>query len=350
MSDSAQGAVPFVSVIIPTRNEGRFISACLDSVLNGDYPLNRLEFVIVDALSTDGTRELIRQRISDAVPLRVLDDRERNIPRALNAAIRAARGSFLVRLDAHNIYAEDYIRRCVERLVRGEADMVGGVWHVVPRTNGAWGRAVAAVLTEPFGVGNAHYRTRKLTEPTLVDTVPYFACGREFFDRFGLYDDDIPGSEDMVYNLRVRKRGGRILLDPEIQSWYHARTELKAFVRHNLRNGFWAVLPLAWGVRFRARHFTPLVFVAAITVLSATWLFQGRFGWMLAVVLGTYLAAATFVSLRTAVRQRAPLQLVLMPLAFAVLHVFYGIGSLAGLGALAFKMLRSKAERSTAAA
>jgi len=204
VSASPREAVPSVTVIIPTRNEGRFIAGCLDSVLTGEYPVDRLEILVIDAFSTDGTRALIRARKAAGAPIRILDDSEGNIPRALNAAIRESRGEILIRLDAHNTYAKDYLRRCVERLVAGEAEIVGGVWHAVPRTRGAWGRAVTAALSEPFGVGDAHYRTRTLTQPTLVDTVPFFACQRALFDRFGFFDDNIPGSEDMVYNSRVR--------------------------------------------------------------------------------------------------------------------------------------------------
>lgn len=338
-SDSPRRPVPFVSVIIPTCNEGRFIAQCLDSVLKGDYPLDRLEIVVVDAMSIDETRDLIWARQTAGVPIRILDDTQGNLPRALNLAIRESRGEILIRLDAHNTYARDYLCRCVERLVKGEADIVGGVWHVVPRTGGAWGRAVAAVLGEPFGVGNAHYRTRRLTKPTLVDTVPYFACYRTLFDRFGLYDETIPVSEDMVYNSRLRRAGGRILLDPAIESWYQARTELRLFVRHNLRNGYGAILPLHWGKRFRARHFAPLVFVTVMTVLALMGLLKTGAGWLFVMALVTYVAAAAAVALRVAIRDRAPLQFALMPVVFSVLHVTYGIGSVAGMCVITWRVL-----------
>lgn len=326
-----------MTVIIPTRNEGPFIADCLDSVLTGAYPVDRLEILVIDALSTDETRDVIRARADSGVPIRIIDDLERNLPRAINAGIRASRGEILVRLDAHTTYAPDYLRKCVERLVAGEADIVGGVWHVVPRTRGAWGRAVAAVLSEPFGVGNAHYRTRRLTEPTLVDTVPYFACRRDLFDWFGFFDDTIPVSEDMVYNSALQAAGGRILLDPTIESWYQARTELTSFVKHNLRNGYGAMLPLFWGVRLRARHFAPLGFVSMMAVLGVIWLLQWRLGWLFGGVLVAYLLMAVGTALRTAVREHAPSQLFLMPIGFFVLHASYAVGSVAGTCVVTWK-------------
>ena len=338
MSDFSREDVPAVTVIIPTRNEGRFIADCLDSVLTGEYPVDHLEILVIDALSTDETRDVITARKAMGAPIRILDDSDGNLPRALNLAIRESRGEILIRLDAHNTYAKDYLRRCVERLVAGEAEMVGGVWHVVPRTRGAWGLAVAAVLSEPFGVGNAHYRTRRLTRPTLVDTVPYFACRRALFDRFGFFDDSIPGSEDMVYNSHLRESGGRILLDPAIESWYQARTDLRLFVKHNLRNGYWATLPLHWGVRFRARHFAPLMFVSVMTVLALSSLLQQRFAWLFVGALVTYVLGAAGVALRVAVLERAPMQFALMPVVFSVLHVSYGIGSVAGVCVLIWRM------------
>jgi len=338
-SDSPRRHVPLVSVIIPTRNEGRFIANCLDSVLTGEYPVDRLEIIVIDALSTDETREVIRAREFSGASIRIIDDHERNLPRAINAGIRAARGEILVRLDAHTTYAPDYLRKCVERLVADDADIVGGVWHVVPRTQGAWGRAVAAVLSEPFGVGNAHYRTRRLTEPTFVDTVPYFACRRELFDRFGFYDDSIPVSEDMVYNSALQAAGGRILLDPAIESWYQARTEFTTFVKHNVRNGYGAMLPLFWGVRLRARHFAPLGAVSMMAVLALMGLLQRRLGWLFVGVLVTYLLVAVATAFRTARRERAASQLVLMPIAFLVLHASYAIGSVLGASVVTWKRL-----------
>jgi glycosyltransferase involved in cell wall biosynthesis len=88
MSDLSQEEVPAVTVIIPTRNEGRFIAKCLDSVLTGEYPVDRLEILVIDALSTDETRAVISARKAMGVPIRILDDTEGNIPRALNPAIR----------------------------------------------------------------------------------------------------------------------------------------------------------------------------------------------------------------------------------------------------------------------
>ena len=334
--------MPSVSVIIPTRNEGRFIADCLDSVLTGEYPVDRLEILVIDALSTDETRDVISARKAMGAPIRILDDTEGNIPRALNLAIRASRGEILIRLDAHNTYARDYLRRCVERLVAGEAEIVGGVWHAVPRTAGAWGRAVTAVLSEPFGVGNAHYRTRRLTQPTLVDTVPYFACRRTLFDRFGFFDDSIPCSEDMVYNSHLRELGGRILLDPAIESWYQTRTDPTPFIKHNLRNGIGAVLPLHWGVRFRLRHFAPLMFISAMTVLALISMLQPRLAWLFIGALVIYVLVAAGVALRVAVRERAPMQFALMPVVFFVLHVSYGIGSVAGICVLIWRTLGTR--------
>ena len=50
-----------VSIIIPCRNEEKFIGECLDSIIANDYPEDKLEILVVDGLSEDRTREIIKR-------------------------------------------------------------------------------------------------------------------------------------------------------------------------------------------------------------------------------------------------------------------------------------------------
>jgi glycosyltransferase involved in cell wall biosynthesis len=109
------GRLPFVSVIIPARNEGEYIERCLASLIAQDYPVDRLEILFVDGMSTDATRAIVADYCRRYQHLRLLENPRRVVPAALNIGLRAARGEIIVRVDGHCLLAPDYISRCVER-------------------------------------------------------------------------------------------------------------------------------------------------------------------------------------------------------------------------------------------
>ena len=109
-------SVPLVTVIMPVRNEEQFLPRCLDSLLANDYPHERLEMLIADGMSTDRSREILAAYSQRFPFVRVLDNPARTAPTGLNVAIRQAQGDLIVRVDAHTVFAPDYIRQCVHLL------------------------------------------------------------------------------------------------------------------------------------------------------------------------------------------------------------------------------------------
>jgi glycosyltransferase involved in cell wall biosynthesis len=319
-------------VVIPCRNEARYITVCLDSILANDYPRNRLEVLIADGMSEDGTREIIDKYSRLRSEVRCLDNPKRITPSALNIGVANARGEVIIRMDAHARIAGDYIRRCVAGLSRYRVDCVGGVMHTLPQEHTPVGRAIAAALGSGFGVGNSRFRVHP-SEPTYVDTV-FGACyRREVFERVGLFNERLPRTQDFEFNARLRRGGGRILLLPGIVSYYYVRVGLGRFWGDNFNNGVWAVLPFARSrvVPVSWRHLVPLVFVALLMVSALLAPRSAAARLVLAAVAGAYLAAAASASVLIAWRRREPRFLAVMPVVFSALHVAYGLGSLWGL-------------------
>ena len=155
---STGAAGPFVSIIIPCRNERGFIATCLDSVLRDGFPLDRLEVLVVDGGSGDGTRDIVEEYSARFPCVRLLDNPRRAVPSALNIGIARASGDVIMRMDAHAELERGYIAGCLAALDEHNADNVGGIWKIVPRSPTAIGRAVVKALSHPFGVGNARYR------------------------------------------------------------------------------------------------------------------------------------------------------------------------------------------------
>jgi glycosyltransferase involved in cell wall biosynthesis len=331
--------IPFVSIVIPCRNEEKFIGNCLDSIIENDYPPNMLEILIVDGESEDKTKEIINEYSQKYPFIRLLCNPNKVTPFALNIGIENAKGEIIMRMDAHATYEKDYISKCVKYINEYEADNVGGAMITIPRDNTFVGRAIVSALSHRFGVGGSVFRTGS-KEPRWVDTVFGGCYKREVFDKIGLFNENLVSTQDMEFNQRLIKAGGKILLHPEIVSNYYTRSDFKSFCKNNLRNGIWAIYPLKFVAHIPVswRHFIPLVFVSGLigsAVLSAFFHF---FLWLLLFVVGSYSLANIYFSFKITTKEKDFRYLFVMPIIFASLHVVYGLGSFWGLLRVVFSL------------
>ena len=325
-------AAAFVSVIIPVRNERAFIATCLDSVLENGYPLDRLEILAVDGASEDGTRSVLEAYARRFAAVRVVDNPKTITPVALNLGIERARGEVIVRLDAHARIAPGYLTQCVAWLETSGAANVGGVMRTLPQGKGLLAEAIAVALSHRFGVGNSAFRTSS-AKPRWVDTVFGGCYRREVFYCVGGFNERLPRGQDLEFNLRLKRAGGRTLLVPSIRCDYFARTGLIAFLRHNWTNGVWAVRPFFESeiVPVRPRHLVPFLFVVTLgaALAAACWPAVGS-GPVLA--LGScYLGVALGASALAAWSKHDARFLVALLAVFLSLYLAYGLGSLWGL-------------------
>ena len=327
---------PFVSIVIPCRNEALFIERCLSSILATDYDC--FEIVVADGMSVDGTRELLDSLAARDRRLRIIDNPERTTPFALNRAIAASQGEIVVRFDAHAVMPPGYIRRCVELLDSSGAANAGGSIRTLPQSSGPFSGPIVAVLGSRFGVGNSAFRTAPNDQgPRPSDTVFGGCWRRTLFDRMGGFNEKLVRSQDIEFNLRIARAGGKIMLDPQMICDYYARSTLAAFWSHNFSNGVWAVLPFALSdiVPVRPRHLVPLAFVASLAASTIL-----PFPWSIA-VLAAYATVNLAASIQIAIAHHRAAWLALLPIAFASLHLAYALGSAYGCLKLAALKLRA---------
>jgi glycosyltransferase involved in cell wall biosynthesis len=322
--------VPFVSIIIPCRNEEKFISICLNSIIEQDYPKDKIEVLVVDGMSDDGTREIIEKHIRNSVSIRMFDNPGRIVPKALNIGIKNVRGEIIIRMDAHNIYEKDYISKCIKYLYEYKADNVGGIWITLPGTNTLVSRSIALSLSHPFGVGNAYFRTGLLT-PRETDTVPFGCYRKEVFGKIGNFNENLVRNQDIEFNLRLKKAGGKVLLVPDIVSYYHARSTLKSLFRQNFLNGFWVLYSIRLGkLPFSLRHLIPFLFAVSLTGSLCLSFFSKFFSYLFAFIFCLYLSVNSFFSFKLSLKYGLKYFPALVA-SFAVLHISYGLGSLWGI-------------------
>lgn len=327
----AQEALPFVSVIVPCRNEQRHIAQCLDSILANDYPSHRMEILVVDGISEDRTREIVKGYAQRDPGVCLVDNPKKIIPAAMNTGIQRAKGDTIIKMDAHSTYQRNHIRLCVTYQEKYGAENVGGVWKMLPGSETAAAQAIVLGLAHRFGSGNAKIKVGA-SQPTWSDSVSFGCFRKELFSRIGLFNEDLRRSSDMDMNMRIRAAGGRILLVPEIVVNYYGDPNLKAFWRHNFADGVWATYVLKFGSKaWSWRHWAPLGFLLALVGLFALSPMVSWFLWLGLVLAGVYLLVSVMASLQIALREKSLKLFFLLPVVFAIRHFAHGLGAALGL-------------------
>ncbi|MBI4001536.1 MAG: glycosyltransferase family 2 protein [Nitrospira defluvii] len=321
---------PRVTVLVPCRNEERFITACVESILDNDYPKNRLEILVIDGMSHDETRTIVSRYATRHSLIRLLDNVKRTTPCGLNVGIAEATGDIVVRMDAHSAYPKNYISGLVDWLSKSAADNVGGVCMTLPADDSPMAQAIARGLSHPFGVGTSYFRIGT-SKPRWVDTVFGGCYRKDVFDRIGLFDEQLVRNQDDEFNHRLIARGGRILLVPEVVSYYYPRRSLGQLWRMYYQYGYFKPL-VAWKVGRigTVRQLVPIVCLALLVGLSIAAIGSHTSRFVLLMLVAVYLLADFAVSF--AVGLSGGFRCAgWMLLVFPALHVSYGVGYLRGM-------------------
>lgn len=317
-----------VTVVIPALNEERHIAACLSSLYSTDFPLDRLEVIVVDANSTDRTVEIVESFQKRYSSLRLLPNPRVIPPAAMNIGIAAASGSIVMRMDAHSEYPRDYIPRCVKLLRESGAGNAGGRVITVPNGKGPWALPVSLVTSNKFGVGGGSFRTGGAAG--FVDTVPFGTFNKEVFEKIGLFDERLTRTEDIELNSRLIRAGYRVAYDPSIEIKYKNQATLMGLCRQGFFNGMWIVYAMClYPATFKFSRFVPFIFSAYLVTLIPFWLLSAAgIGMVAAIPLIVYIAIAGVISNSIALGTSLKLRVACTFLSY---HISYGFGTLYGI-------------------
>ncbi|MGI8631534.1 MAG: glycosyltransferase family 2 protein [Solirubrobacterales bacterium] len=307
-----------VTVVIPARNEEDFIGPCLESILAQDE--QNLQVLVVDGCSTDQTVEIVLEYSRGDPRVELLVNEAVIIPTALNLALTAARGTWLVRVDAHATVPPDYVSRAVAHLRTGRWGAVGGRKDGVGVT--AAGRAIAAAMGSRFGVGGSVYHYG--TDTRIVDHVPFGAYPTALAREIGGWDERLAVNQDFEFDRRLHEHGNTILFDPALRIDWHCRQSVRALFRqyHRYGSGKLAVMRLH-PRSTRLRHFAPPALVAASAVALALVPWRSRLVLLVIVPYAVAVAAASAVAGRQLDDRAAK---ALLPPAFFAMHLGWGLG------------------------
>lgn len=325
-----------LSVICPIYNEEKYIRGCIESILKQDYPKDDLEVIFADGMSTDRTREIVAEYAIKYPWIRLIDNPARIVPPALNKAIEASHGDIIMRLDAHATYTTNYFSSLAKAVSEYDADNVGAVCKTDVLNKTPKALAIKAVLAHPLGVGNSAFRTG-IDKAQKVDTVPFGCWKRTVFEKFGKFDERLIRNQDIEFNKRIHRGGGRIVIIPDTYSTYFARETFSKLANNNYGNGKWNILTVWYTHQMRSlsiRHFIPLLFVLSLILPIIGSIFYLPLIWLAVISFLLYTSVVSIVSAKIAYRQH--LNFIRLAQTFFVLHLSYGWGAFMGMTGIIF--------------
>ncbi|NIT36475.1 MAG: glycosyltransferase [candidate division Zixibacteria bacterium] len=319
---------PFISVVVPCRNEAAFIKNALEAVLRNDWPADRLEVLVVDGGSTDGTRDLVAEMALRDPRVKLVDNPGVFAGSAMKIGVAAARGDYISRVDAHARIPSYYFKAGVA-ILRGRPDIwaVGGPVDRVAAEES--GRLVAAIASNIFATGNTPVRVGRVEGS--VDAVLYPVWPREVFERVGEFDETLVRNQDDDFHYRLRRAGGIIYQTQKMRATYYVRGSVRQLLKQYNQYAFWKVfLSKKRGRVLGLKPFVPLAFFAALALalvagFSVPYLWLAG-GILAAAYLCADVAASTAVAARTGFRDFFKALAI-----FPAFHLTYAAGILAGV-------------------
>lgn len=319
---SAPTDVPLASIVVPLLNEAEAIERCVLSFDAQEYPLNRLELLIVDGGSTDGSTDRVRSMAVDRPWLRLVENPDRRASAAFNRGIESATGDVICLVGAHSIVGPDYVRRSVDALADSGAGGVGG--QLVHRGTDPKSKAIGLAMVSRFGMASPF---RYASDRRLVDTIGHPAYRRDAVEETGPFDETLNRNSDYEFNHRMRQRGHDLLFDPAIVTAYHPRGSLKDLGSQFFHYGIGKARVLRRHPgSVKARHLAPPAF--ALFILAVPLLLPFRAGRRLIAAVAAGYSAALAVAVAADKPREQGASLPTFVAAFPTMHLSWGYGLL----------------------
>jgi len=331
MKNLSKNNLPLVSIIIPCRNEERFIGKCLDSILEQDYPRERLEILVVDGMSEDGTKRIVQEFMKKYSIIKIFNNPQKFTPFGMNIGVTNSRGDMVVMVSAHSILDKEFVRFGVNYLARiKEADAVGGKLQTIDEGQGIISQAIPLAADSMFGAGGKRYRTRQ-EEGFIQDTAPYCVYRKEVFQKIGYIDEELIRDQDEEFNYRLIKEGGKLYFTPKIKSYLYIRPSISKLWRQHFQYGYWKVKVLEKvGVKFVQRQIVPSLFISSLILSGILGIFYKPFFYLFLLITCSYLALDIIFSLSLSLKNSFKYFFIL-PIIFGIIHFSYGFGFLKGI-------------------
>lgn len=334
-----------VSFIIVAYNADKYLNNSLNSLLNQDYDLKKIEVILVDSLSSDNTKKIMdkfkKDNLKKFKDILVLKNNNRTLPYGWNVALKKASGDVIVRVDAHSKFPENFISANILEMEKGE-NIVGGHRISIASDNSRWQKLLLVAEESLFGSGIAKYRRQSKRE--YVSTLAHAMYRKKVFDEVGPYNVNLSRTEDNEMHYRMKKAGYKFLLSPNVVSYHCARNTFKGMVKQKYGNGKWIGITMYFCPRcFSLYHFIPFFFVLSIIVCVLLAILKMPI--FLIILAGLYALFNIINLIVITINNKFHIEYLLLPFIFFILHMSYGIGTIVGLVKGPFKKMKARGKK-----
>jgi succinoglycan biosynthesis protein ExoA len=318
---------PFISVIVPVRNEQAFIESTLRQLLCQDY--ERFEVIVADGESTDATPDIVRRLTCEYDNLELVPNPGRWSSAGRNAALRIARGDIVLVVDGHcDVSDPNHLSNLSDALERSGADCIGRPQPLDVRNATAVQRAIAIARSSRLG----HHPSSCIYSSEESYVQPHsvaVAYRRSVFDAVGEFDSNFDACEDVEFNHRVAHAGLTCFFTPRVAVHYHPRSSISGLFRQMIRYGRGRVRLL----RKHPETFSIACFLPALFLLGlvAGPLIAWHSPWLAATYASAvvvYAAVVVAISIGLSMQARDLRLLPWLPLVFGAIHLGAGFGVL----------------------
>lgn len=307
-----------VSMLIIVRNAESYIVKSIDSLINQGLKKDEYEIIIVDGLSSDNTIKIAKKYLEkNNINYRILENNKKTLASGWNIGLKASKGEYVVRPDAHAELLEGYVKTAINKLQQDKSLMaVGGI--LITKSSKYMGNMIAKVLSNPIGVGSSLFRIG-VKKDTYSDTAVYAVYKKRIFEEIGFFDESLERNQDINLHLRILQKDYKILTSPDMKAVYYNRTTLKKFILQAYQNGFW----VTYGKSGHLRHMIPMLFLFSIIVSLFSKILQ-------LILYPLYFIVILFAYILKS-KEYNPINLLVLLILTFTLHISYGFGSLVGL-------------------
>lgn len=320
-----------VSFIVVAYNAEDKLEYSLGSLIKQDYPHSLIEVILVDSVSNDGTKLVFKKfkkkYKNEFKQIVIFDNPKRILPCGWNIALKNATGDFILRVDAHSFFDENFISNNVKEICNNENIVGGKCISVIQKNN--WKEKLLLIAEESiFGCGIADFRRKEKKE--YVSTLAFAMYRKKVFDDVGLYNENLARTEDNEMHYRMKKSGYKFLLSPNIKSYRYVRSNLRQMIKQKYGNGKWIGVTMYYCPKcFSIYHFVPLLFVLGI--LFSLIMYIMNIPIFIFLLLVSYLLFNLLNVLLITIKNGFHLSYLLLPIIFFMLHFAYGFGTIIGL-------------------
>jgi glycosyltransferase involved in cell wall biosynthesis len=315
-----------ISVIIPCRNEEKYIHSCIDTVLANDCGKENIEILVVDGMSDDTSREIVRSISQQNPQVKLIDNPGKITPLAFNLGITHSTGDYIAIVGARHLIDANYLSTCVKILQSDpQIGCAGGKVQNIYENDTS--RIIANAMASSFGVGGRNFRNK--AKDSYVDTVGTPVYRRSIFEEVGMFDEALARNQDDEFNFRVLKKGYKIFFTAKTGIRYYVRAAYKNLYRQYFQYGYWKVyVNRKHRTVTTLRQLAPAVFVKFAIVGFLLAFLNKIIAFLYIGILVFYIIVALLAALSTAQKKSGFLQ---VAWSFLILHWSYGSGYLKGI-------------------